>query len=420
MTRQRTPLRAADILSSLNRSLPPLTAALLASIREEARNAGLALYLVGGPVRDLLLDRPVKDLDLVVEGDAQGLASTIAAKLKGKVLSRSQFGTAAVRFGDQSLDLVTARRETYPRPGALPKVTPSSIEDDLARRDFTINSMAIPLSGASLGDVLDPHDGRADLAAGLVRFLHENSFVDDPTRILRALRYEQRLDFHLEALTERRLVEALGHGAMDTLSGDRLRRELAVMLREAEPHRALGRSAELGVLAAIHPTLRDDSAVATLAASGENISPLEYLAALSFPLSPEDGKSLVHRLRMPATWERVVTDTIAVRHDSVPHIAGRPNVTRSALYRTLEPYVPEALRVNALMAEDSVIKKGLEAYLEDLRYVNVILRGADLVSIGFPQGPLVGEVLLELRWARLDGGVTTREDEIRYAEEYLA
>ena len=420
MTRQRTPLRAADILPSLYRSLPPQAATLLAPISEEAWNAGLTLYLVGGPVRDLLLERPVKDLDLVVEGDAPALASTIATKLNGKVLSRSQFGTAAVRFGDQRLDLVTARRETYARPGALPKVTPSYIADDLARRDFSINSMAIPLSGPGRGDLLDPHGGRKDLAAGLVRTLHELSFVDDPTRVLRAVRYEQRLDFRLEARTERRLVEALDDGAMDTLSADRLRRELAVMLRETEPHRAMRRSAELGVLTAVHPALGDDSAVTALAESCGNCSPLEYLAALSFPLSPEDGMSLAHRLRMPATWERVVRDTISVRHNVAPDIARQPDLKGSALYRVLEPYVPEALHLNAVMAKTAFVRKALDSYLADMRYVNSILKGGDLASIGIPRGPLVGEVLLELRSARLDGLVTTRDDELRFAEGYVA
>ena len=420
MTRQRTPLRAADILPSLYRSLPPHAAALLASISEEARNAGLALYLVGGPVRDLLLERPVKDLDLVVEGDAQALASTIATKLNGKLLSRSQFGTAAVRFGDQRLDLVTARREMYSRPGALPRVTPSSIADDLARRDFSINSMAIPLSGTGRGDVLDPHGGRKDLASGLVRTLHELSFVDDPTRVLRAVRYEQRLDFRLEDRTERRLVEALDDGTMDTLSADRLRRELAVMLGETEPHRALRRGAELGVLTAVHPALGDDSAVAALAKSCGNYSPLEYLAALSFPLSPEDGMSLAHRLRMPATWERVLTNTIAVRRNVAPDIARRPELKGSALYRVLEPYVHEALQMNALMAKTTFVRKAMDSYLADMRYVNPILRGGDLASIGLPRGPLVGDVLRELRSARLDGLVTTRDDEIRFARDYVA
>ncbi len=420
MTRQRTPLPPANIPSSLHRSLSLEAADLLAPICAEACGAGLSLYLAGGPVRDLLLEKPVKDLDLVVEGDAQALASTIAARLEGRLVSRSQFGTATVRLGKQSLDLVTARRETYPRPGALPQVTPSSIEDDLARRDFTINAMALPLTGPAKGGLLDPHGGRADLSAGVVRVLHEASFVDDPTRILRAIRYEQRLGYRLDEATERRLVEALDAGAMDTLSGDRLRKELAAALREAEPHRALRRCAELGVLTAIHPAMGDDSAVAALARSGGSFSPLDYLAALCFSSSKERVMSLAYRLRMPFTWKRVVEDTAAVMLDVVPDIAGGPDYTRSALCRALEPYAPEALRINAIMAGDTAVGRSLSSYLDDMRYVKPMLKGGDLVSLGFPQGPLVGDALRELKSARLDGLVTTRDDEIKTARGYLA
>ncbi len=420
MTRQRTPLPPADIPSPLHRSLSLEAADLLAPICEEARGAGLSLYLVGGPVRDLLLEKPVRDLDLVVEGDAQALASAIAARLEGQLVARSQFGTATLRLGKQSLDLVTARRETYLRPGALPQVTPSSIDDDLARRDFTINAMALPLTGPATGGLLDPHGGRADLAAGFVRVLHDASFVDDPTRILRAIRYEQRLGYRLDEATEQRLMEALDAGAMDTLSGDRLRRELAAALREAEPHRVLRRSAELGVLTAIHPAMGNDSAVAALAGSGGAFSPLEYLAALCFPSSKEQGMSLVHRLRTPATWKRVVEDTAAVKLDVAPDIAGGAGLARSALYRALEPYAPEALRVNAIMAGDTAVGRALSSYLDDMRYVKPLLKGGDLVSLGFPQGPLVGDALRELKSARLDGLVTTRDDEIKSAEGYLA
>ncbi len=420
MTRQRTPLPPASIPSSLHRSLPLDAADLLAPICAEARSAGLSLYLVGGPVRDLLLERPVKDLDLVVEGDAQALASTVAARLDGRVVARSQFGTATVRLSKQSLDLVTARRETYPRPGALPQVTPSSIEDDLARRDFTINAMALPLTGPARRGLLDPHGGRADLSAGVVRVLHGASFVDDPTRILRAIRYEQRLGYRLDEATEQRLMEALDAGAIDTLSGDRLRKELAAALRESAPHRALRRCAELGVLAAIHPAMGDDSAVAPLAGAGGSFSPLEYLAALCFSSSKEQGTSLAHRLRMPATWKRIVKDTAAVKLDVVPDIAGGRAYTRSALYRALEPYAPEALRVNAIMAGDSAVGSALSSYLDDMRYVKPLLRGGDLVSLGFPQGPVVGDALRELKSARLDGLVTTRDDEIKTAQAYLA
>ena len=424
MARQRTPLRAADILPTLHRSLPASIATLLGPISERAEAAGMSLYLVGGPVRDALLNAPVKDLDLVVDGDVQSLACRLAADLGGTVLSRSQFGTAALRIHDQRLDLVTARRESYPRPGALPKVTASSIEDDLARRDFSVNSMAVPLLGPCKGELLDPHGGRQDLAEGFIRILHQGSFVDDPTRVLRAVRYEQRLGFRLEKGTSQKLSEAVDGGALGTLSGDRLRRELALMLRESNPNLALLRCGELGVLTAVHPALGDVSAVTKVAETAEESGPLIYLAALCHGISAEEGESLIQRLRMPVTWARVVRDTIAVGtllSREVPGLLPANGVVLSPsdVYVLLDPYAPEAVWVNMLMAESPAAREALESYLTTLRYVKPILDGRDLVSMGLPQGPLVGEVLRELRSARMDGKVTTREGEVKLVERYV-
>ena len=156
-----------------------------------------AMYLVGGPVRDALLGTPVKDLDFVLEGEAAEVARRLAAELGGRVVSHARFGTASLLCGDVRVDLVTARKETYPHPGALPQVSAGTISDDLARRDFSVNALAIPLA-VNDPQVMDAHGGIADLRLGLIRTLHSESFVDDPTRVLRAVRYEQRLGFRIE------------------------------------------------------------------------------------------------------------------------------------------------------------------------------------------------------------------------------
>ena len=202
---------------------------------------------MGGPVRDLLLGRPAVDLDLVMEGDAATLAFEVAKELAGEVVSYRQFGTATVKVDQQRLDLVTARRETYLRPGALPKVTPSAIEDDLHRRDFTINAMAIRLSKPSPGQLLDPTGGMEDLERGLIRALHRGSFRDDATRILRAIRYGARLDFCLESDTKEWLLHALEEGILATVSANRLRREVGLILRGDRPVAILRQAGELGV-----------------------------------------------------------------------------------------------------------------------------------------------------------------------------
>ncbi|MFQ5925400.1 MAG: poly(A) polymerase, partial [Dehalococcoidia bacterium] len=172
--------------------LPQELLSFLRLAGEVARTQGQKLYLVGGAVRDLILGRPNLDFDLVVEGDAPRLARQLARSSGEKVVVHRQFGTAKFHRGDLSIDLVTARSETYARPGALPKVEPGEIGDDLFRRDFSINAMAIALSPPSFGELVDPYRGRIDLEHRLIRILHQRSFIDDATRILRALRYEQR------------------------------------------------------------------------------------------------------------------------------------------------------------------------------------------------------------------------------------
>ena len=168
---------------------------VLDCITRIAHDSEFQAYLVGGPVRDRLLGAPTADLDVTVVGDALAVAKRVAADIQGRLTVHQRFGTATVTAGSLTIDLVTARRETYNSPGALPDVEPGGIADDLARRDFTINAMALPLL-ASIGDPVDPHRGRADLEAGLIRVLHPESFRDDPTRILRAVRYAARFRVH--------------------------------------------------------------------------------------------------------------------------------------------------------------------------------------------------------------------------------
>ena len=215
---------------------------------------GLEAYLVGGPVRDLLLGASTTDLDVTVVGDAVAVAEKLAADIDGRLTVHQRFGTATVATASVTIDLVTARRETYRAPGALPDVEPGGIADDLARRDFTINAMASPMPGPA-DELVDPHGGRADLDAGLIRVLHPESFLDDPTRILRAVRYAARFGFAIEPETARLMAEALAGRALSTLTGDRLRHELQRTFEETNPAAALRLAHHRGVLAAIHPAL---------------------------------------------------------------------------------------------------------------------------------------------------------------------
>ena len=424
MVHQPMPHSTTNLLTSLEDSISPRTFAFLEAIADKASEIGVPLCLVGGSVRDILLAVPVKDLDLVVEGDAALLAFEVSKDLSGEVSDYSRFGTATVKLEGQRFDLATARRETYTRPGALPSVVPSTLADDLERRDFSINAMAIPLSGAGAGRLLDPLEGEDDLRQGTIRILHPGSFVDDATRILRAVRYEQRLRFRLEEDTRRRLLDGVEGGMLDTVGGDRIRQELALMLEEESPHLSLERCGQLGILRAIYPPLGDGPAVGHLADRGGMNDSLLYLAALSYPLSASEGEALIRRLHMPSRWAKVVRGAVAVRlkaggeSSDRPHI-GEPGLSVGELCRFLDQFPPASVQVNALVSDSPQVKDALEVYLTRLRYVKPFLGGRDLVSLGVSQGPLVGEILGELKNARIDGRVTTQEEELRLAREYI-
>ena len=223
------------------------------------------VYLVGGTVRDILLGEPSFDVDIAVEGDAIAFARSLAEALDGRVRAHDKFGTAVVLYGDdERVDVVTARTESYESPGALPTVAPGSIEDDLFRRDFTINAMAASLAGDDRGQLVDPFEGRADLEAGRIRVLHDRSFLDDPTRIFRAIRYENRYGFRMDEHTATLAHDAVALGHVHDLSGARMREELIALFEEGDVDHSIPRLAELGVEQAIHHHAAADAEAAQL------------------------------------------------------------------------------------------------------------------------------------------------------------
>ncbi len=368
-----------------------------------AKNLRLPLYLVGGAVRDLLLGEPIQDIDLVVEGDASVLAAGMAQALGGAVLAHSRFGTAKVELRGHRIDVVTARNESYRQPGALPTVWPSDIQDDLRRRDFTINAMAFRLAPEPFGQMVDPLDGQRDLRSRLVRVLHPASFQDDATRILRAVRYEQRLRFRLEQQTEAYLQRDLS--MLDTIGGQRLRRELQLLFQESDPLPALVRLGGLGVTRALYPPLAHGRA--SLRRGVAELKPLHYLAWLTYPLSSTDAEGIIARLAMPKSWAVVVRDTVSVRRFAAA-IAG--DLSPSVVYRQLHGLSLEALQV-ATALESGPAREYIHRYLEQWRNLRPLLTGRHLVRLGVPQGPQVGRLMDTLLEARLEGQVVTRADE---------
>ncbi len=400
---------------------------LFRELRRKSWEEPLPVYLVGGPVRDVLMGKPIKDLDFVVEGDVFRLAGQLAESLGGRALVHSTFGTATVTLDDAHIDLVTARSEVYPRPGALPQVTPSGMDDDLSRRDFTMNALALPINQEN-SQVLDHHGGVEDIRLRTVRALHPDSFRDDPTRLLRAVRYEQRLGFQIEEDTLGWMREAVTQGCMNSVTGDRLRHEIERTFQEENPSPALGRAASLGILQGIHLSLIDvgpmERLASVMAATSPGMrkhvavqKPLLYLAALAYPLSPGDAEALIQRLNMPNAWGRVVRDTVdlKLRERRIADLA----LSGSQLARLMETYAEEAVLAVSMLTESPCVTRQLDRYLDELQYVSLSLDGRKLLAMGVPSGPMVGQILSDLRNARLDGQVGTEEEERSLVQEIL-
>ena len=418
-----------NIAAILEARLGPPRAELLRSAASAASELGLSLHLVGGSVRDSLLGQTPTDLDVsytVVPTKAPDqpcrrggfetrpdpdVADELAKALGGVASDRSPFGTAKLRAGGVALDLVMARRETYAAPGALPTVEPGSLAGDLARRDFSINAMAVSLSAESWGDLADPFDGAGDLQRRVVRVLHPASFRDDATRLFRAARYAGRLGFRLEPDTERLARE--GAAFIDTISGDRVRHELERIFDEPQAADILRIADGLGLLRAIHPALRPAKRPDTI--EGERGPAM--LAGLALGLSPHEAEEVSERLNLGAEWSRVVRDTAAVR-EMLPELEA--DLAPSGVYRLLHGRHEAAVSAWAaarrgmgsrLHGNDERAAANGRLYLSRLRHVSTSLSGGDIVAMGVPEGPRVGEVLRELLNARLDGVVESEEEE---------
>lgn len=400
---------------------------VLDNARRLAGLAGIPAYLVGGPVRDHLLGAPVKDLDICVVGSAPSLAQKLAETLGGRLRVHPRFRTATVYLpgGLPCVDLVTARRETYSRPGALPDVEPGSIADDLGRRDFTINAMAIPLCDDDR-DLVDLHNGRADLEAGVIRTLHPQSFQDDPTRIFRAVRYEQRFGFRIDDATLTDMRSALDGGAMTTLSGPRIDNELGRLISERDPLPALRRATELGLLSAIHPAmptmehwdrLKGWSSVPPGAQPADREWPACWDAALFWTMTHDQVASLA----MKNAYRTRRCRYVDLLKEGMPMLSA-DGLLPSEVCAFLDYPRPESSAVYALTVAlafaQPLAAERIRRYLTEWQDLQPHLRGSDLLELGVPEGPAVGEALKALRKARLDGVTRTRRDESTFVLQW--
>ena len=384
-----------------------------------------------------------------MEGDAIALAKALAKDFGGRVRSHSRFGTAKLIIEDPEklaqgyphhLDFTSARIEFYEHPSALPKVERSSIKQDLYRRDFTINTMAISLDPESFGELLDFYGGMKDLERGLIRVLHNLSFVEDPTRILRAVRFEQRLDFRIESRTLELIEHALD--LLDRVSGERIYHELRLILQEEEPEKAIRRLAELKVLKRIHPALEGDGWVVEkfrqlredLPLAGEigyevnvpttsqraHYKPIGalYLAILTYKFSQEDVESFIARMHPPYSDAELIREVNSLKGRLSELAEGE--LAPSAIYRILHPYSDRARFVIRVITESWLIKQRLDLYQRKLRFVKPEIDGHYLQQVmKVPPGPIYKRILNALRDARLDGRVSTIAEEEAIVRQIL-
>lgn len=363
-------------------------------------------------MRDLLLERPVRDVDLVVAGDAIGFAGSLAKELGAEVRPHDRFATATLTLpGGERLDVARARKETYARPGALPEVSPAgSIEEDLARRDFPVNAMALELSPGRR--LVDPYGGREDLARERIRFLHPASPVDDPTRAFRAVRYANRLGFRVAPEARRAIAAALEAHAVDRVSGDRLRREIRFILSEPGRGRAVRALGLLGLAAAVAPELAGPGS-GTRVASAERIGReagdvgwLCYFFAWMGPIGARALAAIADRLAVAGRERRALYGW----HDLRAILAAGAKRRRPV----------EIARVLRGRSRDEVVAVASELRAEERRTllhaiavsrdVRLSIRGSDLIAEGIPPGPEVGHALAATLAARAEGRISTAQE----------
>jgi tRNA nucleotidyltransferase (CCA-adding enzyme) len=386
---------------------------------------GEGVYLVGGTIRDILLGERSFDVDIAVEGDAIGFARALASALGGRLTPHEKFGTAIVQYGDGGrVDVVTTRTEFYDAPGALPTVERAGLREDLFRRDFTINAMAASLAPADFGRLVDPYGGRGDLEAGVLRVLHNLSFIEDPTRILRAVRYEARYGLRLDEHSARLARGCIEMGLVGDLSSARLRDELVALLDDPGAVEAVLRLGALGVDRAIHPRLRGDEEGAAvfgralalrdelgLAVPGWRLG----LAVLGRELTADEAYDWLERLKVRRREVDRIAGAIAVAPRIVERLRGE-RLDPAQVVLLADPYAPDAPLL-ALAREEL---PELREYFTRLRDVRLEIDGGDLAELGLPESPRVGEVLAELRRRKLNGELDGRESELAAARELLA
>ncbi len=420
-------------LSRLDRNLREI----LKTIGQKADQKGVSSFVVGGFVRDLFLKKTNLDCDVVIESDAVAFAQEIAKDYNASLIVFSQFGTATMILPQgYRVDLATARKESYPQKGALPVVWPGSIHEDLFRRDFTINAMAMRINPNRFGELVDDFKGLRDLRQKKIRILHDESFRDDPTRILRAVRFEQRFNFHIERHSFHLLKSALKEGVEDCVKPQRYFEEFKKILAEERPQRSIHRLYPLGGLNFLGAPLKDITKTVRLMKKMEETlvwfrktfldkKPLEnwlaYFMVLADDFSEKQLRSVLKRFNLKKN-DRVKLLSCRTLPSVIRALRDK-SVKPSWVYQVLKPLSYEAilfLKIKALdrtkaKAFSQQVAKWIDGFLLKYDSVRLNVNGNELKALGIPQGPSLGKILKALLYAKIDGFITTHQEELKHA-----
>lgn len=407
-----------DFKSQLKLALSTERMRLLHLVADEATERGLPLYLIGGSVRDVVLGRRLNDFDLIVEGDAIALARSLASKHGGRVTAHTKFGTAnwflpnnlkADAEAQDTLDIVSARSETYKHPAALPTIKLGSIDDDIHRRDFTINALAIRLDGSHFGELRDDLNGMEDVQKGIVRVLHLRSFIDDPTRMYRAVRYEKRYEFKIAEDTLALIPEA--RSLVEKLSAQRIRHELDLIIAEPKAVSMLARLDELDLLAHIHPSLSNFNQTNLAALKSDDAALQNRQSRWMLWLMHLTGQEIEFvnaRLHFTADLLKILRSASLLTANQTAVVGLKP----SQCVELLEGYSLRAIETVYHVIPNGETKNKFSKYLSEWRHFKPKTTGHDLKKRGIPPGPKYTEILHRLRAAWLDREVKTEEEEL--------
>ena len=372
-------------------------------------------YLVGGAVRDIILGKIPKDLDFVVDKKAENISSEIALELNGDVLSNSEFGTSKLSVKKSIYDIANARSETYAHPGALPKVTRNSIDKDLWRRDFSINSVAIQLTQDEDWQILDPTDGLTDISHGTIRVLHNKSFVDDPTRIFRAVKYSIRFGFSIDEKTEKLIGNCIKSNYINKISGNRILSEVSQILEEDHFKASIQLLSSLGILSSIHPKLNIGDALLDKLNQLNNDTKKDkstLLTLLFSDINPEDIEEICQRLDVNPKKVQILHDIQTIKQNTKS--LSKTKIINSELMMLLDKLDIEAISSIQLISKNESLRNNLSNFLDNLRFIKPKIAAKEIISLGIAPGPQIGNLLADIRFAVADGILKTATEEKQF------